>query len=297
MPAEPDGLERLARRIQHGGRRLQQLADQAAVEVDRVWPAAQRKRALDTVARAHALVSDPAFQAELRRTRADLDELTELYETSPVAFLVDWLDPRVAAEVLRADLVDRDVVLLAVFERALLEPRHLDAVAAGLEQAAPFGAAQHDDVLTALELLRAKPVRWAPAARLLLGGYEGALWRWAEQSGAIDQQRNLVDRPVGQRGYAKTVGDILKAGGLPVGDEHRRFVSDRVFDSLSSDIRHGRATIGHRECAVVVLLALDALLDETTGTELSRDTARRANEMLDDDDDPPPDDASAGQDA
>lgn len=258
------------------------MTNELRAALDRMMPPGRRQEVLDQARRVALVVSDPAFQRAVEEARRDAEELIELYEESPVAFVVDRLDPALGARLLRADPAQRDALMVGLFEQAMLETDHLDLVEAAVGGSALLGSAQRADIELAVELLRREPVRWGSASRLLLGGYEGSLWRWARAGQIIDDERNVTQRAPGRPGYAKGVDRILEEDGIPLPDEHRRFVRERVFDNLANDIRHGRAEIGHRQCALVVLFALEGWLDEYGGSDLREDASQRMNRLFDD---------------
>jgi hypothetical protein len=238
-----------------------------------------RARILALAAQMSRVVSDPAFQEALARFQADIVELTSLYEESPVAFVIERLDLVLGSRLLRADPAERDALMLALFEQALLDQARLAKVERAVRRAPMLQNPQRQDLLVGLGMLRRRSIP-APASRLLLSGYEGALWLWARDQQIIDDKRKMSKRTEGKPGYATGVNRILDEDGLPMPDEHRRFVRQRVFDHLANDVRHGRATVAHRECALVVLFALDAWLDDHLGSRLREDASHRINSLF-----------------
>lgn len=231
-----------------------------------------------------AEILEAARDGRLAAALDDLGEglraMQEQYEASPFAFVLELTEWRTARLLLDAVDEHGEAVMLAVMERALLDPEHLDLVVDAAAQAEILDAPQRADLLAGVEALRACPSNWTVAARLLLGAYEGALWLWAQADNVIDDQRQLTSPKPGRPGYARAISRLLEEDALPLPDEERRYVSHTVFNQVANDIRHGRARAGHRETTIVLLWALDAWLTTHSSIDLERDASRRVDAFV-----------------
>jgi hypothetical protein len=79
---------------------------------------------------------------------------------------------------------------------------------------------------------------------------------------------------------------ILEDDGVPLTGEHRRCVRQRVFAALANDIRHGRARVGHRECSLVLLFAIDGWLHNVADSQLVKGAGDRMNRLFEEMEEP-----------
>jgi hypothetical protein len=199
------------------------------------------------------------IEEALAELRAELDELRQ----QPLFFVVRDLPASQA----RALLLEHPAVIESLADPHAFGATELIARArAAIEQAPHLQEPQREDLRRGLTAIEQRDLF---ACRHLLAGLEGALWATARATGVIDDHMTLVHSGRPRRMHVRGVGTLLRPdGGLAVGTDLAVFLLGAVFNDHGNDIRHGRATTGHRACSVWSFLGVLGWLDRFAGTSL-----------------------------
>ena len=216
------------------------------------------------------LVIAEAVGETAREALDDLRRELDLVRQQPLFFVVADLPVSKVRELLFARPHEIEGLIV---DRILPDHDLLAQVTASVEKAPVLGEPQREDLRRGLDGLRTSDPY---ACRHLLGGLEGALWLTASAHGIIDGDRRLVHSKRPRHMQVRGVSGLLrKDGGLPVGTDLAIFLLGAVFDDRGNDIRHGRATSGHRTASAWAFVGLLGWLDKFAGTSFMADVTTR----------------------
>ncbi len=148
---------------------------------------------------------DGRLQSAVKELTEELERTRELYESSPFAFVLEWVDFGAGRLLLEGAAEEGEELMLVVMQHALLDPEHLDLTAQAISEAPIVGPPQRADLLAAIEHLRAWRLRlsaWTddgrrsrrakeasdPARRMPFGWWSSAsirVWRIAASASSF----------------------------------------------------------------------------------------------------------------
>lgn len=209
------------------------------------------------------------------RLHAKLQETAERYRGTEWDFLLDRVDFIAATALLLALERDGSEGVTEILERALGRPAALAPMLESLS-AVPMPEPHRQQLTEGLRHVSRQD--YVLAVPLLIGPFEGIVHGHARKLGLIEPHKGKKHRFAEQTGRKGTIGgieDLLWFEDLGFDEPFAAFLKNHVYGGTGDPYRHGFATEGFRQRALMLTVGLLGWLDAVAAPSRRGEALRR----------------------